>query len=211
MSIAKTAQIYPGTILERPTEIGEFVIIGHPARTDCEAARIGPRALIRSHTVIYTGTQIGDDFQTGHNVLVREQNIIGNEVSIGSHTVLEHHVQIGNRVRIHSNAFIPEYTVLDDESWLGPNVCLTNAPHPLCPNFPKCLKPVVLHKGAKVGAGATILPGVSIGELSLIGAGAVVTKDVPPGTVVAGNPAVVIREVSDLVCDWDQLTRPYAR
>jgi len=95
---------------------------------------IGARAVIRSHTVIYDGNIIGDDFHTGHGALIREDNHIGNMVSIGSHSVIEHHVQIGDRVRIHANTFIPERSVLEPECWIGPCVTFTNARYPNAPN-----------------------------------------------------------------------------
>jgi acetyltransferase-like isoleucine patch superfamily enzyme len=181
--------------------LGQFVILGEPPRGhrpgDLET-RIGARALIRSHTVIYAGNLIGDDFQTGHGVLVREQNVIGNNVRIGSHSIVEHHVRIGTNVRLHSNVFVPEYSILEDDCWLGPNVVLTNARYPRSPRAQEQLQGPVIKRGAKIGANATILPGVTVGENALVGAGAVVVHDVPPGVVVAGNPARVLRSVSDL-------------
>lgn len=181
--------------------IGEFVVIGAPPRGmkrgEMETV-IGDNAVIRSHTVIYAGNTIGDNFQTGHGVMVRESNEIGDNVSIGTGSVVEHHVKIGNGVRIHSLAFVPEYSVLEDGCWLGPNVVLTNAKYPLSPDVKEELVGPVIKKGAKVGANSTLLPGVVIGENSLVGAGSVVTKDVPGGTVVAGNPAKVIKSISKL-------------
>lgn len=194
--------------------LGDFVIIGQLPAGAAEGELktiVSANAIIRSHTVIYAGNIIGTHFQTGHGALIREHNRIGDQVSVGSHSIIEHNVEIGDRVRIHSNAFVPEYTILEDDSWLGPNVCLTNAPHPLCPNFPKCRAPVILRRNAKVGANATLLPGVTIGEMSLVAAGSVVVKDVPPGVVVAGNPAVVIKNADEIVCSWDDRTRPYKR
>src|SRR5687768_1404264 len=91
---------------------------------------IGPNAASRSHAVIYAGNRIGANFQSGHAVLIRELNEIGDDVSIGSHAVIEHHVKLGNRVRVHSNAFIPEYSTIDDDVWIGPNVVITNARYP---------------------------------------------------------------------------------
>ena len=181
--------------------IGDYVIIGEPPRgkKDGELPTvIGDNALIRSHTIIYAGNTIGKNFQTGHHVLVREENTIGDDVSIGSSSVVEHHVRIGNGVRIHTQAFIPEESILEDGCWVGPNVVITNAAYPLSPNAKKELKGATVKKRAKIGANATLLPGVTIGENALVGAGAVVTKDVPPAKVVAGNPARIINDVSEL-------------
>jgi acetyltransferase-like isoleucine patch superfamily enzyme len=154
--------------------------------------------LLRSHTVIYWGNKIGQNFQTGHGVLIREENEIGNDVSTGSGTIVEHHVKIGNRVRLHSHVFVPEFSILEDDCWLGPNVVLTNAKYPRSPQVKKNLIGPHIGKFAKIGANATILPGVRIEAYALIGAGAVVTKDVPEGAVVIGNPARIINYVSNL-------------
>jgi acetyltransferase-like isoleucine patch superfamily enzyme len=159
---------------------------------------LGSEAHLRSHTVIYAGNLIGDHFQTGNKVNIREWNRIGDHVSVGTLTVIEHHVEIGNNVRIHSQAFIPEFSVLEDDAWLGPNVVLTNAKYPLSRGVKESLKGPRIKRGAKIGANATILPGVVIGEHALVGAGAVVVKDVPDGVVVAGNPARIIRKLSEL-------------
>ncbi len=181
--------------------IGEHVIIGEPPRGKKPGdlpTIIGDGAVIRSHSVIYAGNRIGDNFQTGHHVLVREENSIGNNVSIGTSSVVEHHVILGNNVRIHTQAFVPEMTILEDGAWIGPNAVITNAAYPLSPNVKNELKGALVKKNAKIGANATLLPGITIGENALVGAGAVVTKDVPPNKVVAGNPAKIINDVSNL-------------
>ncbi len=159
---------------------------------------LGSEAHVRSHTVIYAGNVIVNSFQTGNKVNIRELNRIGNNVSVGSLSVIEHHIEIRNNVRIHSQAFIPEFSVLEDDSWLGPNVVLTNAKYPLSRGGKESLKGPRIKRGAKIGANATILPGVVVGENALVGAGAVGVKDVPAGTVAAGNPARFIRQLSDL-------------
>src|SRR5207248_2700353 len=116
----------------------------------------------------------------------------------GSHTVIEHHVRLGDRVRIHSRAFIPEYSVLEDGSWVGPGAVFTNALYPLSPSAKAGLKGPRLLEGAKVGAGATLLPGVTVGRDALVGAGAVVVRDVPDYKVAVGNPARIINDVREL-------------
>ena len=181
--------------------LGEFVILGEVPRNlqpGALATRIGASAVIRSHTVIYAGNEIGEGFQTGHGVLVREMNQIGRNVSIGSHSIVEHHVQIGNAVRIHSNAFIPEYSILEDGCWIGPGVVFTNARYPMSSGVKNQLIGPRIECNAKIGAGAVILPGIRVGRDALIGAGSVVVKDVPPGAVVVGNPGHVLKEISDI-------------
>jgi acetyltransferase-like isoleucine patch superfamily enzyme len=181
--------------------VEDFCVLGAPPRGAYDGelpTTIGEGAVIRSHTVIYAGNVIGRNFQTGNKVNIRESNRIGDNVSIGTLSVIEHHVQIGNGVRIHTQAFIPEFSVLEDGCWIGPNVVLTNAKYPLAPNVKETLAGPVVRRGAKIGANATLLPGVVIGENALVGAGSVVVRDVAPGEVVAGNPARVIRHVSEL-------------
>lgn len=119
-------------------------------------------------------------------------------MSIGSGSNVEHHVRIGNRVRLHSNVFVPELTVLEDDCWLGPNVVLTNARYPSSPTTKAELVGSYIEARAKIGANATLLPGVRIGMDALVGAGAVVVIDVPPGAVVVGNPARIIKHISEL-------------
>ncbi len=192
------AQIFPNVFFTEEPTLGAFVILGEPPRGKKAgelATRLGARAVIRSHTVIYAGNVIGDDFQTGHGVLIREENQIGDNVSVGSHTIVEHHVKIGNHARLHSNVFVPEFSVLEDDCWLGPNVVVTNARYPQSKNVKENLRGAHIKRGAKIGANATLLPGVVIGENALVGAGAVVTRDVPDGAVVAGNPARVIKRI----------------
>ncbi|HEX7593457.1 MAG TPA: acyltransferase [Anaerolineae bacterium] len=195
------ARILPNVQLGAGKVIGDYCIIGEPPRGKHAGeleTRIGARAVIRSHTVIYAGNVIGDDFQTGHGALVREENEIGNNVSIGSHTIVEHHVKIGNNVRLHSNVFVPEFSILEDDCWLGPNVVVTNARYPRSKNVKEQLRGATIKRGAKIGANATLLPGVVIGANALVGAGAVVTRDVPAGAVVIGNPARVIKNIEEI-------------
>lgn len=201
MVIDATCLVYPGVVWDGDFNLGPFVIVGQPAmhQRSCAArTRIGRDAQINSHTVIYAGNRIGSNFRTGHRVLIREENEIGDDVSIGSGSNIEHHVRIGNRVRLHSNVFVPELSILEDDCWLGPNVVITNARYPATPTTKEELVGVHIEKRAKIGAHATILPGVRIAAEALVGAGAVVTADVPPGAVVAGNPARIIKQISEI-------------
>lgn len=205
-------KLYPNVCLGRNPSISEFVIIGSPPK-DIEPGvlktTIGDNVIVRSHTVIYAGNIIGSYFQTGHSVLIREENVIGNSVSIGSGSILEHHIKIGDNVRLHSNVFVPEFSVLEDGCWLGPNVVLTNATYPLSKKVKEKLVGPVIKTNAKICANATLLPSIVIGEYALVGAGAVVTKDVPPYSVVVGNPACVINDVRELVYKNNPLEKVY--
>ena len=193
--------VYVGTELGTDSVIEDYCIIGVPPRGHKKGdlkTIIGSGAVIRSHTVIYAGNQIGRNFQTGNKANIRELNIIGDNVSLGTLSVVEHHVQIGNNVRIHTQVFIPEYTIIEDDAWIGPNVVLTNAKYPLSPDAKKNLVGPTIKRGAKIGANTTLLPGVVIGENALVGAGSVVVKDVPDNTVVVGNPVRIINDMSKL-------------
>ncbi|MFW6116199.1 MAG: DapH/DapD/GlmU-related protein [bacterium] len=193
--------IHPNVQLGQNVSVGAYVIIGVPPRGaepgELET-HIGSYAVLRSHSVLYAGNVIGDSFQTGHGVMIRELNKIGNHVSVGSHSIVEHHVRIADNVRIHSNAFVPEYSVLEQGAWVGPCVVFTNARYPRSHRAKENLKGPHLLEGAKIGAGAVLLPGVVVGRNALVGAGAVVVEDVPDGKVAVGNPARVIGDVSDL-------------
>jgi len=199
-------KIYPNVKIGPGAQLGEYVIIGVPPRGreqgELETV-IGVNAVIRSHTVIYAGNRIGDNFQTGHGVMIREENEIGNNVSVGTNSVIEHHVIIEDGVRIHSQAFIPEFARLEHGCWIGPHVVLTNAKYPLSPDVKNNLRGPIIGPRAKIGANATILPDRRIGADALIGAGAVVVSDVPARSVVAGNPARVIKQIDDLSCGYE--------
>ena len=199
--ITKNYKIFAGVVISNDSIVEDYCIIGTPPRGKKEgelSTTIGVKAILRSHTVIYAGNRIGDNFQTGNKVNIRELNEIGNNVSIGTHSVIEHHIRIGNNVRIHSLVFVPEFTVIEDGAWLGPNVIVTNAKYPLAKDVKETLAGPIIKKGAKIGANSTILPGLVIGVNSLVGAGSVVTKDVPDNAVVAGNPARLIKMITAL-------------
>jgi acetyltransferase-like isoleucine patch superfamily enzyme len=197
----KTHIIYDNVKIGPHSTVEDYCIIGVPPKDQTEGDRetvIGKNALIRSHTVIYSGNRIGNNFQTGNKANIRELNKIGNDVSIGTLTAIEHHVSIGDHVRIHGQAFISEYSVIEEYAWIGPNVVLTNARYPLAPDAKETLIGPTIKKGAKIGANSTILPGVVIGENAFVGAGSLVTKNVAEGAVVVGNPARIIKSISEL-------------
>lgn len=201
MKTIESAIVYDNVSLGTNPTIGVYVILGEPprgAKAGEHPLVIGDNCVIRSSTTIYAGNKIGNNFQCGHNAFFREDNFIGDNVSVGTNTVIEHHVVIGNNVRVHSQAFIPEYCVLEDNCWIGPNVVLTNAPYPCGVRAKDELRGVKVEKNARIGANATVLPGLTIGEGSLVGAGAVVTKNVEPFSVVAGNPAKRMGSTNDL-------------
>ena len=193
--ISKTSIIYENVELGTNVIIEDNCIIGAPVyNREVRKTVIGDNAIIRAGTVIYAGNIIGSGFQTGNKANIRENNKIGDNVSVGTLTVIEHDVLIKNNVRIHSQAFIPEYCELHENAWIGPNVVLTNAKYPAHPDAKQNLSGVIVSENARIGANSTILPGITIGRSSLVGAGSVVCKNVEAGTVVAGNPAKYIKD-----------------
>lgn len=156
---------------------------------------IGENSIIRSNTIIYGDTIIGDNFQSGHRVTIRENNIMGANVRIGTNADIQHKCNIGDYVSIHSNVFIGEETEIEDFVWIFPHVVITNDVTP--PS--DILNPVKIKKFASISANSTILPGVTIGEKSLVCGGAVVSKNVEDGYAVAGNPAKVIKHTSEII------------
>ncbi len=150
-----------------------------------DGCNIGENCVIRTNCVIYELVNIGDNCELGHNVLVREETTIGNNTRIGSNTVIEGRVNIGSNVNIQSGVYIPREVIIEDNVFIGPYVVISNDKYPPSSR----IVPVVIKKGAVLGAGSVILPGVTVGENAVVGAGSVVTRDVPPFTVVVGSPA----------------------
>lgn len=201
--VEKLSVIHPNVHLGSHV-LGFFVVLGEPPKGFTSGQlelKIGDDAIIRSHSVIYAGSMIGDRFQCGHGAIIREFTSIGSDCSIGTGSVVEFKVQMGNSVRLHSKVFVPEFSVLEDGCWLGPNVVITNAKFPLSKRAKETLRGVRICRGAKIGANSTLLPGITIGANALVGAGSVVTKDVAAGQVVVGSPARGLGNVFELKYD----------
>ena len=162
--------------------------------------RIGEGAVVRVGSVIYAGSTIGDHLETGHNVVIREENEIGSHFSIWNNSVIDYGCKIGNGVKIHCNCYIAQFTTIEDDVFLAPGVTIANDIHPGCPDSKPCMRGPTLKRGVKIGVNVTIVPFITIGEKSLVGSGAVVTRDIPPESVVYGNPARVRGSIYDLRC-----------
>jgi len=152
---------------------------------------IGDNALIRSGSIIYSNVKIGNDLRTGHSVLVRENSKIGDNVLIGTNSVLDGNCKVGNNINVQTDAYITAYTTIEDDVFIGPRVVTTNDKYMFY--GAKLIGPTI-KKGARIGANATLLPGVVIGEGAVVGSGAVVSRDVPAQATVAGNPARILKQ-----------------
>lgn len=171
----------------RGSSVGEPVTIGVEIGDDSEPTSIGDNAVIRSGTIIYGDVLIGDDFTTGHNVLIREGSVLGDDVLVGTNTVLDGCVEVGSHVSLQTGVYLPSGTTVADKVFVGPHAVCTNDHYPI--RTETDLRGPTLEEHVSIGANATLLPGVTIGERSFVAAGAVVTADVPPDTLAAGVPA----------------------
>jgi len=169
-------------------QIQEGCIIGLQYKPGCLPVRLGIGARIRTGTIIYADVQIGDNFQTGHHVMIREKTVIGSHVVVGTNTVIDGNVTIADFVKIESNCYIPTHTEIGTRVFLGPNVTLTNDRYPLKMRDRYVPEGPVIEDGVTLGAGVVVCPGVRIGQDAFVAAGAVVTKDVPPHSLVMGVP-----------------------
>ena len=137
--------------------------------------------------------QIGEGTRVWQYVVILPGAVIGRDGNICSHCFIENQVVVGDRVTVKCGVQLWDGVTLEDDVFVGPNATFTNDREPRSRNASAKLLPTLVKKGASIGANATILPGLTIGEGSMVGAGAVVTKDVPPRTLVVGNPARVVR------------------
>ena len=205
--IGDNAYIDSNSIIRRGTKLGAGSFVGANCvigeyQTDFIMDRqphrhellIGDAAVIRSGTIIYTGSSIGRHFQTGHQVNIREKTEIGDHVSLGTLSDIQGECRIGDYVRAHSSVHIAQRAVIESFVWLFPYVVLTNDPMP--PS--ETLAGVHVCPFAVIASRSVILPGKRIGQDALVGAGSVVTRDVGPYTLVSGNPAKKVSDVRQL-------------
>jgi len=190
--------IHPGSEvhLGKDCRIDESVILGYPASRPIpqREVSIGDRPVLRSGTVIYEGVTLGNDFESGHYVIIREENKIGDHVQIWSHSVIDYGCRIGSHTKIHTRVYIPQFTVIEDDVFIAPGTAFANDKYPLS----KQLHGPHIKRGARIGVNVTVLPGVIIGAGALVGAGCVVTKEVPDGMVVIGNPGRIVGTVAQV-------------
>ena len=210
--IGENVKIDAFTIVRSGTEIGANSIIeshceiGHKSiRASQQSLKIGPNSLIRSHSVIYTGSTFGPKLQTGHRVTIRENSKIGINLQVGTLSDIQGDCSIGNYARLHSNVHIGQGTTIQDFVWIFPYVVLTNDPHP--PS--EVLLGVTVENYAVIATMSTVLPGVNIGEGSLVGAHSLVTRNVEKETIVAGAPAKNMGSITRIKHTLDTESSPY--
>jgi acetyltransferase-like isoleucine patch superfamily enzyme len=196
VSIGPNTIIHPNVVLGNNSCIEAFCELGVATQLgDKSPLNIGEGAIIRSHSVFYESSSIGSDLVTGHNVIVRENTVVGCNVQIGTNTEIQGDCKIGNYVRFQSSVFVGKKTTINDFVWILPYVVFTNDPTPPSAS----LLGAYVEEFACISAGSLILPGIKIGKSSLVAAASCVTKDVPPGKVVAGNPAKVIKDATEVM------------
>jgi acetyltransferase-like isoleucine patch superfamily enzyme len=205
--IAETAVVYPGTEIGEGCRILDYAVVGkQPALSPRSTARreelppleLGPGTVVSTGAVVFAGTRIGARVIVGDQSCVRERCRVGDDAVIGRGALVENDTVIGALAKVQAHAYITAYSIVEDEVFVAPCVITTND------NFMgrtekrhALRRGPTIRRGARIGGGAVLLPGIEIGEEAFVGAGAVVLADVPPRAVVVGNPARRIRDVPD--------------
>lgn len=205
--IHPTAVVHPGTVLGEGVKVLEHAVVGkQPSLSPRSTAKreplaptvIGDGTIVSTGAVVFAGSRIGARVILGDQSCVRERVTVGDDVVIGRGSLVENDTTIGASTTIQADAYITAYSIVEERVFIAPCVVTTND------NFMgrterrhSLIAGPTIRRGARVGGGAVLLPGVEIGEEAFVGAGAVVTKDVPARMLVVGNPARVMRQVSE--------------
>jgi acetyltransferase-like isoleucine patch superfamily enzyme len=205
--IAETAVVYPGVELGEDVAIGDHAVVGKQptlgrrsttAREELPPVVVGDGCAILAGAIVFAGTRLGQGVVIGDQACVRERCELGDEVVVGRGSLVENDTTIGARTRVQANAYVTAYSTLEEDVFVAPCVVTTND------NFMgrtekrlELMRGPTIRRGARIGGGAVLLPGIEVGEEAFVGAGAVVVRDVAPRTVVVGNPARVLRAVPD--------------
>jgi acetyltransferase-like isoleucine patch superfamily enzyme len=204
--VGRNVVIEPGTIIGDGCRILDNTVVGkQPVLSGRSTAKrdplppleLGPGTVVSTGAIVFAGSTLGTRVLVGDQACVRERCELGDDVVVGRGALIENDVTIGARTTIQANAYLTAYSTLEERVFVAPCVTTTND------NFMgrterrhALRRGPTIRRGARIGGGAVLLPGIEIGEEAFVGAGAVVLRDVPPRTVVAGNPARPIREVS---------------
>jgi acetyltransferase-like isoleucine patch superfamily enzyme len=204
-----------GTIVYENVTLGEGAIIEPYAILGIQdrfhppgRVVIGKRAFIGSRCTVYAGVSAGDDFDISDQTTVFTENAFGDRVRIGPKAVIKNSCQIGNDVRINAQVFM-ERVVVENNVFIGPHTVFSDDLHPPCPRSKDCVPKIHVESNVSIGAKVFIAPGVRIGHHSQIYGGAVVIADVPPHSVMAGNPARKIKSFDELICKPGFFQRPF--
>jgi acetyltransferase-like isoleucine patch superfamily enzyme len=203
--IADSAVVYAGVELGEDVVIGDYAVVGKQpvlgprstaAREELQPLVVGDGARILAGAIVFAGSRLGEGVIVGDQACVRERCELAEEVVIGRGAFVENDVVVGARTKIQANAYVTAYSLLEEDVFVAPCVVTTND------NFMGRTearhaqrKGPTIRRGARIGGGAVLLPGIELGAEAFVGAGAVVLADVPARAVVVGNPARQIREV----------------
>jgi acetyltransferase-like isoleucine patch superfamily enzyme len=204
--IHPTATVYEGTVLGENVRVLEGAVVGkQPSlgarstakREPLPPTRIGDNTVVSTGAVVFAGSAIGADCIVGDQSCIRERVTMGDDCVLGRGSLIENDTTVGAHTRIQAGAYITAYSTLEEDVFIAPCVVTTND------NFmgrterrKSLMKGPTIRRSARVGGGAILCPAVEIGEEAFVGAGAVVTKDVPARKLVVGNPARVLRDVA---------------
>jgi len=205
--IHPSAIVYAGTVLGEGVKVLENAVVGkQPTLSPRSTARreplppavLGAGTIVSTGAIVFAGTTIGDRVILGDQSCIRERVAIGDDVVVGRGSLVENDTTIGAMTKIQADAYITAYSTLEEHVFIAPCVVTTNdnwmgRTEKRFGN----IKGPTIRRGARVGGGAILCPGIEIGEDAFVGAGAVVTKDVPPRVVVVGSPARVLRYVPE--------------
>jgi acetyltransferase-like isoleucine patch superfamily enzyme len=205
--IHPTAVVYPGTVLGEGVKVLEHAVVGkQPSlsprstakREPLPPAELGEGTIVSAGAIVFAGSTLGARVIVGDQACVRERVRIGDDVVVGRGSLIENDTTVGAMTKIQADAYITAYSTLEEDVFIAPCVVTTND------NFMgrterrhELVRGPTIRRGARVGGGAVLCPGIVVGEEAFVGAGAVVTKDVPPRAVVVGNPARVLRDVPE--------------
>ena len=205
--IAETAVVYPGVELGEDVVVGDYAVLGKQptlsrsstaARDELPRLVVGDGTAILAGAIVFAGSCIGAGVIIGDQACVRERCELGDGVVVGRATHIENDTTVGARARIQANSYITAYSTLEEDVFIAPCVVTTNDNYMGRTEKRHAeRKGPTIRRGARVGGGAVLLPGIEIGEEAFVGAGAVVLEDVPARAVVVGNPARKIRDVPD--------------
>jgi acetyltransferase-like isoleucine patch superfamily enzyme len=202
-----TATVYPGTVLGEGVKVLEGAVVGKQPtlsprstarREPLPPARLGDFTVVSTGAIVFAGTTIGARVVLGDQSCVRERVAIGDDVVLGRGSLVENDTTIGAMTKVQADAYITAYSTLEEHVFIAPCVVTTNDNWMgrTQERYGNVRGPTI-RRGARVGGGAVICPAIEIGAEAFVGAGAVVTKDVPPRALVVGNPARRIRDVPE--------------